>query len=533
MRIKEARNLIQEGFLGIRLVGKLASTLKKTIEPDQARAIIRQRLEQREDDFIEIAKKCIYAQPQSPYLRLLKHAGCEYGDFESLIHKEGLEGALHNLFRQGVYLTSKEFRGDCETVRGNTRIVVTPKKLQNPFAKRHIPIRSSGSRSHGTQIVRSLDFIHDTTIYLVLYLEARQNSARSELATWSVPGAVILSSFIKFILAGSPPSHWFSQLDAKAHELSIRYRLSTHVLEWGGTLAGIPIPHPEYVSLDDPSPIIQWMTDCLQREQTPHLFTYTSAAVRLAQCALKADIDLQGVQITMSGEPTTPARLESIKRSGVNALPAMGCVEVGHIGYGCLTPEAPDDMHLLKDLHAVIQPGESNDSPDLRTHALLFSTLRLSSPLILLNVSLGDEAKLKRRPCGCFQGELGMNTHIQYVRSFEKLTSGGMAFLDTEIIHVIEDELPKMFGGGPTDYQLLEDERDDGKPQLRLIIHPRVGSLDLDKVKEIFLQKIASGSGAEKLTSLVWQNAEMVTVERGTPKTTSTGKIQHMHIEQH
>ena len=67
MRIKEARNLIQEGFLGIRLVGKLASTLKKTIEPDQARAIIRQRLEQREDDFIEIAKKCIYAQPQSPY----------------------------------------------------------------------------------------------------------------------------------------------------------------------------------------------------------------------------------------------------------------------------------------------------------------------------------------------------------------------------------------------------------------------------------------------------------------------------------
>jgi hypothetical protein len=106
-----------------------------------------------------------------------------------------------------------------------------------------------------------------------------------------------------------------------------------------------------------------------------------------------------------------------------------------------------------------------------------------------------------------------------------------MAFLDTEIIHVIEDELPKMFGGGPTDYQLLEDERDDGKPQLRLVIHPRVGSLDVDKVKETFLQKIASGSGAEKLTSLVWRDTDMVTVERGAPKTTSTGKIQHMHIE--
>jgi hypothetical protein len=89
-----------------------------------------------------------------------------------------------------------------------------------------------------------------------------------------------------------------------------------------------------------------------------------------------------------------------------------------------------------------------------------------------------------------------------------------------------------MFGGGPTDYQLLEDERDDGKPQLRLIIHPRVGSLDAERVKKAFLEMIASGSGAEKLTSLLWRDTDMVKVERDAPKTTSTGKIQHMHIEQ-
>jgi hypothetical protein len=138
---------------------------------------------------------------------------------------------------------------------------------------------------------------------------------------------------------------------------------------------------------------------------------------------------------------------------------------------------------------------------------------------------------MKKRPCGCPFGDIGMDTHIQHVRSFEKLTSGGMAFLDTEILHVIEDELPKLLGGGPTDYQVIEDEREDGKPQLRLVIHPRVGSLNVDKVKEIFLQKIASGSGAEKLTSLVWRDTDMITVERGEPKTTHTGKIQHMHVE--
>jgi hypothetical protein len=99
MRLTETRNLLQEGFLGVRLVGKLATSLKKTIRPDQARDIIRQRLEQREDDFTELVKKCIYDQPESPYLKLLNHAGCEYEDFKHLVHKEGLEDALHTLFR--------------------------------------------------------------------------------------------------------------------------------------------------------------------------------------------------------------------------------------------------------------------------------------------------------------------------------------------------------------------------------------------------------------------------------------------------
>ncbi len=545
MKLAKTPSLLQEGFLGIRLVGKLATTLKKTIEPGQARAIIQQRIEQREDDFIELAKKSIYDQPESPYLGLLKHAGCEYGDLESLVHKEGLEGALHTLFRQGVYLTAKEFRGDCETIRGNSRIVLTPQKLQNPFAKRHIPIRSSGSRSHGTQIVRDLEFVLDNTFYLAVYLSARQRIAQAhitkkngtikgnltELATWFVPGGVVLSNLIKFTCVGSPPSRWFTQLDTKARELSFRYRLSSRVLELGGLLARISIPNPEYVSLENPLPIVQWMKNCLLEGRTPHLFTFTSSAVNLAQCARDANIDLQGAQLTLTGEPITQARLESIKQSNIDAFPQMGCVEVGTVGCGCLVPETPDDMHLLTDLHAVIQPGEFNDSPDLRPHALLFSCLRLSSPLILLNVSIGDQALLKNRSCECPLGSLGLDTHIQKVRSFEKLTSGGMAFLDTEIIHVIEDDLPKMFGGGPTDYQLLEDEREDGKPQLRLVIHPRVGPLDVDKVKETFLQKIISGSGAEKLTSLVWRNTDIVTVERGAPQTTSTGKIQHMHIE--
>ena len=530
MIFAEVQTLFQEGLLGIRLIWKLSSYLKKTIQPSQARAIIRYRLEQREKDFINLVKKCIYDQPKSPYLNLLKNAGCEYRDLQNLVHKEGVEGTLHMLFRKGVYLTLKEFRGDCETVRGNTRLLVNPRQLRNPLAKRHIPVRSSGSRSHGIQVVRDLDFLHDNTVALVVFLEARK-SLSSELATWSVPGGVTLSNLTKFNCAGLPPSRWFSQFDTRAREISFRYRMSARVLELSGILAGTPMPQPEYVSLDNPLPIIQWIKDCLQRGRTPHLFTFVSSAVRLAQCALDANIDLQGTQITMSGEPITPARLATVRRSHADALPSMGCVEVGHIGYGCLTPEAPDDIHLLKDLHAVTQPGKIKASSDLTPHTLLFSSLRLSSPLILLNVSLGDQALLKNKSCGCPLGNLGLNTHLQHIRSFEKLTSGGMALLDTEIIRVLEEELPKRFGGGPTDYQLLEDESEEGKPHVRLVVHPRIGPLDEGNVKETFLCMIGSGSGAEKLTSLVWRDANMVTIERGTPRATATGKIQHMHIK--
>ena len=60
-------------------------------------------------------------------------------------------------------------------------------------------------------------------------------------------------------------------------------------------------------------------------------------------------------------------------------------------------------------------------------------------------------------------GSSGLDTHHSFTRSIEKLTSGGMAFLDTDIMQILEQKLPKKFGGGPTDYQLREDETPERK----------------------------------------------------------------------
>jgi hypothetical protein len=233
----------------------------------------------------------------------------------------------------------------------------------------------------------------------------------------------------------------------------------------------------------------------------------------------------------MSGEPATPARMATVKKSGADALPSMGCVELGHVGYGCLTQEAADDMHLLTDLFAAIQPDDHSDTAPLHPRTLLFSTLRKTAPLILLNFSSGDHAVLKQRACGCPLGLLGFETHYAYIRSIEKLTSGGIAFLDTDIVRILEHDLPLRFGGGPTDYQFREDETPDGEPQLYLVVHPRLGALDEESLKSTFLEKIGAGTGAEKLTSRIWRDSDMLRIERTAPSITSTGKIQHMHIQ--
>jgi hypothetical protein len=528
--IAQARTFFREGFMGARLITKLPSFLKQPISADEARKAVQARLDRREEDFLDHVRRFVYSRPDSPYLKLLDIAGCEFGDVQGLVRKEGVEAALGRLCDHGVYLTSKEFHGRCEVVRGASRFLIKPSTLMNPTSRPHVPLRSSGSRSSGTPVTMDLAFFRDTAVDTVFYLDARK-SITSEKATWEVPGGVALYRILTLSLSGVPPVHWFSQLDLTGPGLDLRYKGSTRILELGGWLAQTSLPRPRFVPLEDPLPIVRWMEDSLRRGKTPHLFTYASSAVRLSLRAQEMGVDLKGTQITMSGEPTTEARLKTVRQSNAEVFPAMGSAECGYIGYGCLDPASPDDMHLLKDLHAVIQPGHGDSGSGLTPKSLLVTSLRPTAPLIMLNVSLGDQAELRSRRCGCPLGSVGLDVHLEHVRSPEKLTSGGMACFDSDIIRILEEVLPSRFGGAPTDYQILEDEVEDGRPRLKLIVHPSLGPLDETQLKSAFLGALGSGAGAEKLTSMLWRDTSILTVERGPAKTTSTGKILHMHIQ--
>jgi hypothetical protein len=270
------------------------------------------------------------------------------------------------------------------------------------------------------------------------------------------------------------------------------------------------------------------MAEVLRSGRTPHLSTSVSAAVRLCQSALEAGLDVSGGQFTLHGEALTATRLAVLRRAGTHPVSSYSSTESGPVAYGCLAPQAPDDLHFMHDRLALIQPA-TDAMPELPPLALLVSSLRPTARFLLLNVSLGDQAQMVRRTCGCPLERLGWITHLHTIRSFAKVTAGGMTLPDSEVARVLEEVLPAHFGGGPTDYQLVEEDGADGQPVLRLLVHPSIGPLDDEPIGDTFLNAMGEGLGAERVMELQWRRAGLLRVERRPPLVTPSGKVLHFH----
>jgi len=523
--------LAGDAAVGVRFLARLPGFLRRPINPAEAESIIRRRHAERADDFLAIARRAVYAHPESPYRALLGHAGCEYGDLERLVRGEGLEEALRVLCREGVFLTVSELKGRCPVARGQLRFELGPTGLRNPASASHFPAQSGGSRGPSAALTVDLGFVGDVAADLAASLDAR-GAAGWWHAYWDVPGGTI-RPILASAKAGHVPRRWFALVDAVRCDLHPRYRWSARALHWGGRLAGVPLPAPEHVPLRDPLPVVRWMRGVLATGHTPLLLTYVSPALRVCEAARAAGIDLEGARFLLYGEPVTDARLAVIRRMGAKATPLYIATETWRLGEGCLEPKAADDVHLLSDLHALIQPGSDGQRLGLPAQALLMTSLRSSAPLVLLNVSLGDQAVMADRICGCPLERLGWTTHLHSIRSYEKLTAGGMTFLDTDVVHVLEEVLPARFGGLPMHYQLVEGPADDGRPRVWLLVDPAVGPVDPEAVASAFLEAIGRGAGAERIMSVVWSDARLLRVERRPPVATASGKILHLHLADH
>jgi hypothetical protein len=512
--------------MAARLLRGVPALVRRPVRLEDARRMLGGRLARRETDLLALVR-CATESADAPYARLLSAAGLEYADVERLVRNEGADGALAALLRHGVYLTVSEFKGRRPVVRGSVSFPIAPDALRNPRQTPGYVGQTSGSRGRRTPVPISLAFTRDRAANNVLYFAAR-GGLEWQQAHWEIPGGTALSRMLWLAALGAAPVRWFSPVDPAAPGVTPRYRWSVRLARWAARAAGVRLRPPEHVPLEDVGPIVTWMQGVLREGGVPHLWTYTSAAVRLAQGACAAGVDLAGAELAVLGEPITAARLASIRRSGARALPHYGTSEAGPIGFACLAPVAADEVHVFHDLNAVISAG-ADAPPGLAPGTLLVTSLRETAPFLLLNVSFGDTGSISDRRCGCPLEPIGWSVHLHRIRSQEKLTAGGMTFLDADVIRVLDEILPRRFGGGPTDYQLQEESDAAGRPRLAVVVHPRVGPVDEAALARELLDGIGLAGQAERVMALAWRTADLIHVRREQPRTTPSGKILHLH----
>jgi hypothetical protein len=239
-------------------------------------------------------------------------------------------------------------------------------------------------------------------------------------------------------------------------------------------------------------------------------------------------LEITGTAFRVGGEPYTPARERVLLDAGCTGFPLLQANEVGRIGMTCAARRNPDEVHLLLDKLAVLRRDVEARTRRVEG-ALVLTTLWSRSPKLLLNVENDDTAVVEVGRCGCALGELGLATRLHTIRSWEKLTTEGMTFTAALTVRVVEEVLPERFGGGPTDYQLVED-RSGPISEVRILVSPRVGPVDADTVREAALRALAAGGVGPRFMAESWREAGLPRVERREPYTTGRPKILPLHV---
>jgi hypothetical protein len=162
-------------------------------------------------------------------------------------------------------------------------------------------------------------------------------------------------------------------------------------------------------------------------------------------------------------------------------------------------------------------------------HAFYFTTLLPTAPKLMLNVESDDYGLIESRPCGCLLESYGFTEHLRHIRSFRKLTGEGVTLVDGEMIRVLEEVLPARFGGSPLDYQLLEEEDENGFTRLSLLVSPEIEIAEETAVIRVVLEALAQGSASAVLAQAIWSQAETLRVRRMKPILTSRGKLMPLH----
>jgi hypothetical protein len=481
-------------------------------------------MEHREEYFLQIVERAVYGNSRSPYLPLLRMAGCESADLRLLVRQKGLEGALRELRAAGVYVTFEEFKGRKPIERSGQTIPVTAQDFDNPVARRHLRQQTGGSTGRAITVGVDLDGIAQRAAHEMVSLVAH--------GLWDAPwvnwGGILpsgsLGPMLKAVYLGCVATRWFSPTGFRDSKHWVKYGLATYyILAWL-RLFGVRVPWPEYVGIDQAAVVARSLAQILAEHERCSVKTSVSRAMRLGLAAQEAGLDLRGAVFFGTSEAATPAKVQQIVASGAGFVPIYATVETGRIGTGCAQTSHCDDVHLLKDgyvlfTHPYSVPGFGTTVP-----AFNITSLLPMSSKILLNVQMDDYGIVEERRCGCELESYGFTTHIREIRSYSKLTGEGVTLIGNEVVRVLEEVLPARFGGTALDYQLVEQEDQQGFTRLYLVISPRVEIPDEGEVADVMLAALRASSPMADAARIVLQHAGTLQVRRMEPIVTAGGK---------
>lgn len=482
---------------------------------------LRHELEHRADNFLDTARRGIFAFPDHPSRIMCELAGCTFGDLEDSVRRHGLDPTLEQLRAAGVYLSHDEFKGKTPIVRGGREIYSDRVSFRNRLLPSHMRGTSSGSRSGGTQTPENTaERVHRELVWSILIDEFEIPGSAFGQLTAVLPSVTGTAACLRSARLGIPLERWFSftgTLRDAGH-----YRLATRFMVQVMRLAGIRAPAPAYLPANDFRPVVDWIAAERAAGRRCTVRASPSGAVRVAAAAAETGRDLTGTTFLTLGEAVTDAKRAAIEGTGAGVFPSYGSTEVGLLGHACRHMRG-NRVHFYRESLALTQWQRVVPRTEVMVNSLLFTPLLPHALHHVLNIELDDAGTVEPATCDCHFTRAGFTTVLADIYSFGKLNGQGSTMLGTDLARVLEEGLPRALGGRPGDFQLVER---DGANQTQLVLRvsPRLGVASPEVARQAFLKEIRRVSGGSP-SAVMWNHSEAITVELEEPFVSRTGKV--------
>jgi hypothetical protein len=502
----------------------LRAFLRVKWTPDEVKDTIRDQITHREENFLSTIRTNIFDHPTSPYLPLLDRAKITYEDIETLVATHGLEGALSELYDAGVYVTFEELKGRIPIKRGDLEYHVENSDFDSPNLTEAFITQSGGSTGKPSRTKLDLDYLmYHSRIYALMCDTFGVFNVPTSTWTDFFPVLTNTNMSLRTSLRGTRPHKWFSPTRFATLSPRWYYTLLNYLMAVIVRLHGQFYPFPEVVPVDDPSPIVRWIVKTLEEHGRCMMGMTVSRALRLSITAQELGLDLTGTVFIVGGEPSTDSKIKMIEASGAIHVSQFSFTEAGTIAIACSQPNPKGDMHFMSNHMAMIQrPVTVHDQT---VDALCLTTLMPFSPKTLLNAQTDDFGTVEVRDCGCPLYELGFDRHIYNLRSYRKLTGEGVTLVGTDMQNILEQVFPEKFGGSSLDYQLVEEEGENGFTKLMLYVSPHIQIEDDQILIDTLLEAMKGSAPSIQIARPSFQQAQTVGIRRQKPILTARGKF--------